>query len=173
MKRLTDGKGRLVNFKNTIIIMTSNLGTELIQSRLNDIDDKNRQSIMSDIRLDIIDLLKRSLRPEFLNRIDEFIIFNPLTKSEILKITELQIFKLAKKLKENGIELKLSNCALEWVANLGYEPQFGARPLKRAIQKYLTDTLAIKLLSSEFVAGDTIFIDCNDDGDFIFSKANA
>lgn len=168
--RLTDSKGRTVNFKNTIIIMTSNLGTDIIQSKLNEIDNFNRESIMADLKIKIIDLLKRTMRPEFLNRVDEIVMFNPLTKEDIKSIANLQINSLRQKLAQNGISMEITDEALDWIATLGFDVQYGARPLKRAIQKHLTDPLAVKLLSGEFSSGDTIVIDCPCEGKFVFRK---
>lgn len=170
--RLTDSKGRVVNFKNTIVIMTSNLGTELIQDRLYDIDEYNRDNILADLKLKITDMLKRRLRPELLNRIDEVILFKPLTKNEIIQIAKLQISLLSEKMKNNGIELQISNDALSWISKLGYDAQYGARPLKRAVQKHITDPLSLAILESRFVSGDTILIDVDDNGNFNFIKQN-
>jgi ATP-dependent Clp protease ATP-binding subunit ClpB len=168
--RLTDGKGRLVDFKNTIIIMTSNLGTEFIQDKLNLIDEYNRDEIMSDIKMLIVEQLHMRLRPEFLNRVDEIVLFKPLTSKEIKKIAELQLGRLGKMLALKNMEYEVSEAALEWLANIGFDPQFGARLLKRAIQKHITDPLSVKLLSAEFSSGDKIYIDCLENGKFIFSK---
>ncbi|MBS3998919.1 MAG: AAA family ATPase [Desulfobulbaceae bacterium] len=168
--RLTDGKGRLVDFKNTIIIMTSNLGTELIQDKLNLIDEINRDEIMSDIKVLIVEQLHKRLRPEFLNRVDEIVLFKPLTSQEIKKIAELQLKRLGKMLALKNITYEVSESALEWLSNIGFDPQFGARLLKRAIQKHITDPLSVKLLSGEFSSGEKIYIDCLENGKFIFSK---
>ncbi|MBE2188545.1 MAG: AAA family ATPase [Candidatus Kapabacteria bacterium] len=168
--RLTDGKGRLVDFKNTIIIMTSNLGTELIQDKLNLIDEINRDEIMSDIKVLIVEQLHKRLRPEFLNRVDEIVLFKPLTSQEIKKIAELQLKRLGKMLALKNITYEVSESALEWLSNIGFDPQFGARLLKRAIQKHITDPLSVKLLSGEFSSEEKIYIDCLENGKFIFSK---
>lgn len=168
--RLTDGKGRIVNFKNTIIIMTSNLGSEIIQNRLNDINDENRSEIMHLIKIEMSELLKKKMRPEFLNRIDEIVLFRPLSVQDILKIADLQISRLKSKLAKLGMTLEIDGDALEWITKLGYDIQFGARPLKRAIQKHITDELAIKLLSGEFQNGDKILLTSDDKGKFIFTK---
>ncbi|MBL7974157.1 MAG: AAA family ATPase, partial [Candidatus Kapabacteria bacterium] len=168
--RLTDSQGRVVNFTNTIIIMTSNLGTEYIQDKLQNLTEENRDSIMNEARLNIIELLRQRLRPEFLNRIDEIIFFKPLTKTDIRQIVMVQVKKLQAKLKAEDITLTLSNDALDWIANLGYDPQYGARPLKRAIQRYLADPLAMKLLSAEISSGDVINTEVNDIGGIEFSK---
>ncbi|MGA2296953.1 MAG: AAA family ATPase [FCB group bacterium] len=171
--RLTDGKGRLVNFKNTIIIMTSNLGTEIIQDKILNITEENRDGIMSKLRSNIIDLLRKNMRPEFLNRIDEIILFKPLTASEIQKIAELQLNNLKDKFAKEGIKFEISPDALEWLAHIGFDAQFGARPLKRAIQKNIIDPLALKLLSSDYITGDTIIVDTSETGGFVFNKSSS
>lgn len=168
--RLTDGKGRTVNFNNTIIIMTSNLGTELIQDKISLINEENRDEVLSSLKLKVLDVLKTRMRPEFLNRIDEIIIFKPLTGKEIEKIAEVQLKGLIQKLNALGIKVEIDISAYEWLAKVGFDPQFGARPLKRAIQKSISDVLAIKLLSSEFISGDTIQITSPDSGGFKFTK---
>jgi len=168
--RLTDSKGRTVNFKNTIIIMTSNIGTELIQDKLSDINEKNRDCIISDIRGKIIEQLRQKMRPEFLNRIDEILLFKPLTRNEINQIAKLQLIELFNKLKALGIELEVTGNALDWITTIGFDNTFGARPLKRAIQKNISDPLALKLLESAFVSGDKVKIDSPDRGGFTFEK---
>ncbi len=169
---LTDSKGRVVNFKNTIIIMTSNLGTDLIQDKLNDITDENRDSILGTVRTSIIDLLKKRMRPEFLNRIDEVILFKPLTQSEIATISRLQCVKIAERLHQSNIELRFTEDAIEWIGKIGYDPQYGARPLKRAIQRVIADPLAMKILAGEFGSGDSIEVSVKENGQFIFSAAD-
>ena len=140
--RLTDSKGRTVNFKNTIIIMTSNIGTELIQDKLNDINEENRDYIISDIRGKIIEKLRQQMRPEFLNRIDEILLFKPLTRNEIHQIAYMQLKELFNKLQRLGIELEVTDNAMDWITTIGFDNTFGARPLKRAIQKNIADPLA-------------------------------
>lgn len=168
--RLTDSKGREVNFKNTIIIMTSNIGTELIQDKLYEIDESNRDAVMAGLKVQISEKLKQIMRPEFLNRIDEIILFKPLTQSEITQIALLQLQGLKEKLKALNIELEITNDALDWLSKLGYDVNYGARPLKRAVQKYITDPLSMKLLQSAFISGDKIKIDTKIDGGFVFLK---
>ncbi|MBS1538238.1 MAG: AAA family ATPase [Bacteroidetes bacterium] len=168
--RLTDGKGREVNFKNTIIIMTSNLGTEFIQDKLLEITEENRDEIIGSVRSQIVGLLRERMRPEFLNRIDEIVLFKPLTPTEIHQIAHIHLDKLAEKLKQMDIMLDITDEALDWIARIGYDVQFGARPLKRAVQRYIADPLAVKLLSSEFSAGDTIKIDVENTGSLTFEK---
>jgi ATP-dependent Clp protease ATP-binding subunit ClpB len=168
--RLTDGKGRTVSFKNTVVIMTSNIGTEFLQDKINQITEDNRDEVLSNVKFKIIDLLKKSMRPEFLNRIDEIVLFKPLTSKEIRQIAELQIKELSKKIVLLGMTINIEESALEWVSNLGFDPQYGARPLKRAIQKNIIDPLAMKILSSEFVFGDQINVTSPDSGGFVFKK---
>jgi len=168
--RLTDGKGRTVNFRNTIIIMTSNLGTELIQEKLPEINTDNKEEIMSGIRYDIIEMLKRSMRPEFINRVDEIVLFSPLTQDDILKIADHQVELLRNKLRKKGMDIQLSDKALKWLTKIGYDVNYGARPLKRALQRHISNPLAIKMLENEYSSGDTIFVDANDDGKFLFEK---
>jgi len=167
--RLTDGKGRTVNFKNTIIIMTSNLGTEIIQDKIQDIDENNRDELMGRLRVNIIDLLRKKMRPEFLNRVDEIILFKPLIRDEIHQIALLQMNGLKNKLAKMDIKMEITDEALDWLTRIGYDTQFGARPLKRALQKHIADPLALKLLESEFTTGDTIVINTDDKG-FVFTK---
>ncbi|OGU18335.1 MAG: hypothetical protein A2X61_05870 [Ignavibacteria bacterium GWB2_35_12] len=170
--RLTDGKGRTVNFKNTIIIMTSNLGTEILQDKIQDINENNRDELMSRLRVNIIDLLRKKMRPEFLNRIDEIILFKPLIRNEIHQIALLQMNGLKNKLAKMDITMEISEDALDWLTRIGYDTQFGARPLKRALQKHIADPLALKLLESEFKAGDTIVINTDEKG-FVFTKGTS
>lgn len=150
--------------------MTSNLGTELIQDKISLITEENRDEVLNTLKLKVLDVLKTRMRPEFLNRIDEIIIFKPLTGKEIEKIAEVQMKGLIQKLTALGIKLEIDISAYEWLAKVGFDPQFGARPLKRAIQKSISDVLAIKLLSSEFVSGDIIHLSSPDSGGFKFTK---
>jgi len=168
--RLTDGKGRTVNFKNTIIIMTSNLGTDIIQRELTNIDEARKALIFENVKNQILEILKLKMRPEFLNRVDDIILFKPLTKKEINQIARLQLSILKNRTKENGIELKITERALELIATLGFDEQYGARPLKRAIQNHISNPLALKLLSSEYVSGDSIIVDASPRSEFIFYK---
>ncbi|MDQ1266502.1 MAG: hypothetical protein QG635_1654 [Bacteroidota bacterium] len=168
--RLTDGKGRTVNFKNTLIIMTSNLGTELIQEHLSDSFSKDRDMVFEKIKVKIIEQLRKKMRPEFLNRIDEIILFKPLSIEEMREIARLQLEFLSNKLSAAGINLEISEDAAGWLTKLGFDPQYGARPLKRAIQKHIANPLSVKLLASEYVSGDTIIIEMKNEGGFTFSK---
>lgn len=167
--RLTDGQGRSVDFRNSIIIMTSNLGTELMQDKLLDITESNRDELTSQLRVTIVDMLRKRLRPEFLNRIDEIILFKPLVPSEIQRITELQLDAVAARLRDLGIGFTATPAAIEWLSKRGYDVQYGARPLKRVIQRYVSDPLALKVLGAEVRAGETITLDVDDAGQFVFT----
>ena len=169
--RLTDNKGRVANFKNTIIIMTSNIASEIILENFEDLEavgDKHKMEIIETTRIEVFEKLKESVRPEFLNRIDDKIMFLPLSKEEIKKIASIQIKSLTKNLKEQGLTLEVSESALSLLADLGYEPQFGARPLKRVIQKEIVNELAKLLLGGELVKDGTILLDTDAKG-FLFN----
>lgn len=154
--RLTDNQGRTVNFKNTIIIMTSNLGSHIIQDKLDAVIEERIDDVMGELREQLHDLLRRTIRPEFLNRIDEIVLFKPLAKKEIRKIVDIQLERVQKQLSEKEITLIVSDEAKDWLADLGYDVTYGARPLKRVIQKYLVNPLAQELLAGKFSDGDTI-----------------
>lgn len=147
--RLTDNKGRVVDFKNTIIIMTSNIGSHLIQENFVDLNDENREEVMAKTQNQVFELLQKSVRPEFLNRIDEVIMFTPLSREEIGKIVHLQFAHVQRQLAEMGIQLTASEEALDWLAQLGYDPQYGARPLKRVIQKHILNELSKEILAGK------------------------
>lgn len=168
--RLTDSQGRTVNFKNTIIIMTSNLGSQLIQERLQQVNEGNRDEIMNELRVKLMDLLRATIRPEFLNRIDEIILFNPLNASEIRAIVDLQLQMLIRKLERNQMKLIIDDEVKDWLGKLGYDIIYGARPLKRTIQKYITNPLSQKILNAEFLPGDTIEATLNKQGLIEFVK---
>ena len=162
--RLTDNKGRTVNFKNTIIIMTSNLGSQYIQSRFADLNEYNRDSVIKDTRSHVMEMLKKTIRQEFLNRIDDIIMFLPLTKDQIAKVVTLQMNRVAKMLEPQGFTLKWTPDAIDWLANVGYDPEFGARPVKRAIQDYVLNDLSKKILAEQVLRDKPIIIDANDNG---------
>lgn len=166
--RLTDGQGRVVDFTNTIVIMTSNLGSELLQERLQEITEDNRDDLMSSVRLQMIDLLRKRLRPEFLNRIDEVILFKPLVPSEVHRIAELQLDAVGRRLAQLGYGFRVTSECVDWLAKRGYDVQYGARPLKRVIQRSVADPLAIKVLAAEVTAGERIVVDCDERGTIIF-----
>ena len=145
--RLTDNKGRTANFRNTIIIMTSNIGADIIRNSYDNIDLNNPEEVQASTKLKVFDLLKKSIRPEFLNRIDETVMFEPLNRDNILEIAKIQFEILRKRTLESGYQLSISQEALEFIAELGYDPQFGARPLKRVIQKRIMDELSKQILA--------------------------
>ncbi|MBO4607142.1 MAG: AAA family ATPase, partial [Prevotella sp.] len=157
--RLTDNKGRTVNFKNTIIIMTSNLGSQYIQSQTERINDTNRAQILDETKAAVMEMLKKTIRPEFLNRIDETIMFLPLTKEEIADVVKLQLTQVKKMLEPQGFQLEVTPHAISYLAEVGYDPEFGARPVKRAIQHYVLNDLSKKLLAEEVNRDKPITID--------------
>ena len=160
--RLTDNKGRVVNFKNTIIIMTSNMGSQIIQANFEDVTEKNRDAVMERTRREVVDLLRQTIRPEFLNRIDETILFQPLLKSEIKGIIRIQLQNLQRLVAKNGINLQFSDYALDYLAENGFDPQFGARPLKRLIQKEIVNQLSKKILSGDVDRTVPVLVDVFD-----------
>jgi ATP-dependent Clp protease ATP-binding subunit ClpB len=162
--RLTDSKGRTVNFKNTIVIMTSNLGSQIIQEKLDTLTEENRNDLMGELRVQLFEMLRQSVRPEFLNRIDEVILFKPLTMTELKQIVELQLKQVQKLVADKNITLEFTADAKERLVTIGYDPSFGARPLKRIIQKYVINTLSEKLLSGSVVDGDTVEIGTDNRG---------
>ena len=165
--RLTDNKGRTVNFKNTIIIMTSNLGSQYIQQQCANLSDANRDEVLDETRQKVMDMLKQTIRPEFLNRIDETIMFLPLTKQEIAEVVRLQMRSVGRMLAEQGFKIDVSDDAISLLADLGYDPEFGARPVKRAIQRYVLNDLSKKILAEEVSRDKPILIDALD-GKLVF-----
>lgn len=168
--RLTDSKGKTVNFKNTIIIMTSNLGSHLIQEKLSEITPGNRDQVIGDLRVQLNNLLKATIRPEFLNRVDEIIVFKPLTEKEIRQIVELQTRNLEERVSRNNMTLIIEDDVKDWLGKLGYDIAFGARPLKRTIQKYLVNPLSEKILGAEFLPGDAVIARLDKQGLIEFVK---
>jgi len=168
--RLTDNQGRTVNFKNTIIIMTSNIGSHLLQEKLFNVDDEQIEVVMGELREQLSAMLRQSIRPEFLNRIDEIVLFKPLTHKEIRQIVEIQLNRVAEMLKTREIKLVIDDETKDWLVNVGYDVTFGARPLKRTIQKYVANPLAQELLAGNFGDGDTIKISVSEKGKLAFSK---
>ena len=160
--RLTDNKGRMVNFKNTIIIMTSNIGSHLIQENFSSLMDENKDEIIAKTKNEVFELLKKSVRPEFLNRIDEIIMFTPLNRDEIRDIVTLQFKGVKQSLAEMGVSIEASEEALDWLAELGYDPQFGARPLKRVIQKRILNELSKQILAGTVDKDSNIKLDVFD-----------
>ncbi|MEA3451395.1 MAG: AAA family ATPase, partial [Bacteroidota bacterium] len=162
--RLTDNKGRTVDFRNTIIIMTSNIGSHLIQKQISEITDSNRGQILSETAEQVSELMKSSLPPEFLNRIDDIVMFNPLNKSEISEIVKIQFNTVKNIVEKQRIKISISKKAVDWLTENGYEPQFGARPIKRLIQKEILNDLAKSILSGTIEREKEIIIDSNDSG---------
>lgn len=171
--RLTDNKGRIASFKNTIIIMTSNMGSDVILENFEDLaemGEKHRTEIIETTRVEVLNLLKENMRPEFLNRIDEQIMFLPLSKVEIKEVLDLLLKKVQKMLSKQAITLRMSERAKDLLADLGYDPQYGARPMKRVLQKEVINELSKQVLSGVFGAGDTVYIDADAKGLLTFRK---
>ena len=168
--RLTDNKGRVANFKNTIIIMTTNIGSHLIQENFEKITPENYFEVVEGTKDEVLDLLKKAVRPEFLNRIDEVIMFRPLTQADIRKIVDIQVDLIEKRLLEAGVRIEVSDPARARLAKLGFDPQFGARPLKRVIQRELLNELSKQILSGKVQKDAVIFIDLINETDFSFEN---
>ena len=167
--RLTDNKGHTVNFKNTIIIMTSNVGSSLIRENFEKINDINRTEVIEKTKNEVFKLLKKSVRPEFLNRIDEIIMFAPLDESQIMQIVKMQLYAVKNMLAENGIKLEITDRAMEFISAEGYDPQFGARPVKRAIQRLVLNELSKELISGKVSSEKPVVVDCVD-GRIVFGN---
>ena len=160
--RLTDNKGRTANFRNTIVIMTSNIGSHIIQENFELINDDNKLDVMAKTKSEVYQALKNTIRPEFLNRIDEVIMFEPLSREHIHEIVKIQMTSITKQLKESGFEIEITEDAIDWLAQLGYDPQFGARPMKRVLQKRVLNELSKKILMNEIKKEDVIVVDAID-----------
>jgi ATP-dependent Clp protease ATP-binding subunit ClpB len=154
--RLTDNKGRVANFKNTIIIMTSNIGSHVIQENFEKMEDWNREQIIEDTKQEVFDLLKKTIRPEFLNRIDELVMFQPLTRNEIRKVVDIQFRQIQKRLEEAGIQLEADEEVLNMLGEKGFDPQFGARPLKRVMQRMILNELSKEILAGKINKDDVV-----------------
>jgi ATP-dependent Clp protease ATP-binding subunit ClpB len=161
--RLTDNKGRVVNFRNTIIIMTSNIGSQLIQEYIAGYDNENDENFIEKVKNQLFELLRKTIRPEFLNRIDDIIMFLPLTRKEVMEIVRLQFDKLQKNLKSNDIKVSLSGHAAQWLSSKGFDPQYGARPVKRIMQKYIVNELSRQILAGEIEKDHEILIEADND----------
>jgi ATP-dependent Clp protease ATP-binding subunit ClpB len=168
--RLTDNKGRTANFKNTIVIMTSNIGSHIIQEHLSMLTDENKDEKFAKARSEVYELLHKTIRPEFLNRIDEIIMFTPLSRQDVRHIVELQLRSVSNMLQANGITLRFNASAVDWLAQLGYDPQFGARPLKRVIQKKVLNELSKQILSGSVNKDDIIQLSVNKKHEFVFEN---
>jgi ATP-dependent Clp protease ATP-binding subunit ClpB len=160
--RLTDNKGRTANFRNTIVIMTSNIGSHIIQENFELINDDNKLDVMAKTKNEVYQVLKNTIRPEFLNRIDEVIMFEPLSREHIHEIVKIQMNSITKQLKESGFDIEITEEAIDWLAQLGYDPQFGARPMKRVLQKRVLNELSKKILMNEIKKEDVIVVDAID-----------
>jgi ATP-dependent Clp protease ATP-binding subunit ClpB len=167
--RLTDNKGRLVNFKNTIIIMTSNLGSQIIQENYDNFQESEADSLQDRTKKEVMSLLRKTIRPEFLNRIDETIMFTPLSKADVKKIVKLQLKEVEKMAAKNNIDLSTSDEVVDYLAEIGYDPQFGARPIKRVIQKQVLNQLSKDILSAKVSSGDVVVMDVFDN-DIVFRQ---
>lgn len=168
--RLTDNKGRLVNFKNTIIIMTSNMGSSVIRDNFAKMTDDNREETIEKTKEQVIEMLKQTIRPEFLNRIDETIMFTPLNQREIEEIVGLQIKSIKKMLARNGVTLEVTPAALKYLAEEGYDPEFGARPVKRVIHRLVLNRLSKDILAQKVDSTHPIVIDVDKDGELMFTN---
>jgi ATP-dependent Clp protease ATP-binding subunit ClpB len=166
--RLTDNKGRVANFKNTIIVMTSNIGSHLIQERLSTLGEKNRDEVLEITKKEVFEMLKEAFRPEFLNRIDELIMFSPLSKEEIRDIVKLQFDQIIKKKALLEIRIDITDNAINWIAEKGFDPQYGARPIKRLIQKNIINELSRKILAGEISDKEKLVVDCDDNQGIVF-----
>ncbi|MFL5773933.1 MAG: AAA family ATPase, partial [Flavisolibacter sp.] len=160
--RLTDNKGRVVNFKNTIIIMTSNMGSDIIQENFSDVTEKNKEQVVERTKQDVMVRLRETIRPEFLNRVDEIILFQPLMKNEIRGIIRIQLENLKHLVHQNGIDLQFSDYLIDFLAENGFDPQFGARPLKRLIQKEIVNNLSKKILGGNIDKSHPVLVDVFD-----------
>jgi ATP-dependent Clp protease ATP-binding subunit ClpB len=166
--RLTDNKGRVANFKNTIIIMTTNIGSHIIQENFEKMTDANYFDIIESTKDEVLALLRKSVRPEFINRIDEIIMFRPLSKADIRKIVSIQFKLVQQRLNESGIKLDISDKALDRLAKMGFDPQFGARPLKRVIQREILNELSKQILSGKVNKDSVIFVELKNEVEFEF-----
>ena len=165
--RLTDNKGRVANFKNTIIIMTSNIGSHLIQDRFEEMNERNREQIEEQTRTDLFDLLRKTISPEFLNRIDEVIMFTPLTRKDVRNIVKLQFNLILQRIPEGKFTIEISEEAIDWLAAVGFDPTHGARPVKRMLQKYLINDLSKEILSGRMENRTKVKVDIEND-DIVF-----
>ncbi|MFY0642987.1 MAG: ATP-dependent chaperone ClpB [Bacteroidia bacterium] len=168
--RLTDNKGRVANFKNAIVIMTSNIGAHLIQERFSQLDTGNADEIEAKTKVEVFDLLRATIRPEFLNRIDELIMFKPLSREDVKGIVGIQFELIAKRLAEQGIKISASDKALGWLSEIGYDPSFGARPLKRALQREVLNPLSKQILAGTVSINSSIILDLDENKQFVFSN---
>ena len=169
--RLTDGQGRTVSFKNTVIVMTSNIGTGMVEKNTIGFSVHAKDTRTEDTRKRLLDALRQHFRPEFLNRIDDIIVFNALTRGHLDQIVDIQLASVNRLLKDRKIEVEVTPAAKERLIAEGYEPQYGARPMKRAIQRLIQDPLSLKLINGDFAEGDTVVVDApTPESDLTFAK---
>ena len=168
--RLTDGQGRVVSFKNTVIVMTSNIGTGMVEKNVIGFSVHGKDARNADTRKRLFEALRQHFRPEFLNRVDDIIVFNSLTREHLMQIADIQLNNVSKLLKDRKMKLEVTPAAKERIISEGYDPQYGARPMRRAIQRLIQDPLALKLLSGDFLEGDTVLVDAKGEGEFLFEK---
>lgn len=168
--RLTDNKGRVANFKNTIVIMTTNIGSQIIQENFEKINDKNYFEVLESTKDEVLGILKKTVRPEFVNRIDEIIMFRPLGRNDIRKIVDIQVDLVQKRLLNAGVRIDVSEAARERLSKLGFDPQYGARPLKRVLQRELLNELSKQILAGKIHKDSVIYIDLKDDVEFVFDN---
>ena len=166
--RLTDNKGRIANFKNTIIIMTTNIGSHIIQERFEGLTEANMDEVMESTKREVFELLKKSVRPEFLNRVDETIMFRPLSRADVRKIVGIQFALVKQRLDEVGVKVEISDKALDHLAAVGFDPQFGARPLKRVMQREILNELSKDILSGKINKDSLVGIDLGENGTIEF-----
>jgi ATP-dependent Clp protease ATP-binding subunit ClpB len=171
--RLTDNKGRVANFKNTIIIMTTNIGSHIIQENFEKINDSNYFDVLDNTKEEVLSVLKKTIRPEFINRIDEIIMFRPLSRNDIRKIVEIQVNLISKRLDEAGVKLEISEGAKDRLGKLGYDPQYGARPLKRVLQREILNELSKQILAGKVHKDSVIFVDLKNETEFVFENLEA
>jgi len=171
--RLTDNKGRVANFKNTIIIMTTNIGSHLIQENFEKLTDENYFDVLEDTKEEVLTLLRKTVRPEFVNRIDEIIMFRPLSQKDIRKIVDIQVNLVRKRLEGVGVKIEVSDAARDRLAKLGYDPQFGARPLKRVLQREILNELSKQILAGKIHKESMIYVDLKNEIDFVFENLEA
>ncbi|MBA4240414.1 MAG: type VI secretion system ATPase TssH, partial [Sphingobacteriaceae bacterium] len=160
--RLTDNKGRTVNFKNTIVIMTSNIGSHLIQDNFDKLDEFNKEEVLAKTKSEVFELLKKTIRPEFLNRIDEVIMFEPLNRDDVNDIVKIQFKQIADRLAEQHMMISATDEAIDWLAQLGYDPHYGARPVKRVMQKQILNELSKQILADAVNKDKEIVVDVID-----------
>lgn len=168
--RLTDNKGRVANFKNTIIIMTTNIGSHLIQENFEKITEENYFEVLENTKDEVLNLLRKSVRPEFVNRIDEIIMFRPLSRADVRKIVDIQVDQIRKRLEEAGVKIEVSDAARDRISKLGFDPQFGARPLKRVLQREILNELSKQILAGKIHKDSLIFVDLRNEVEFVFEN---